>query len=141
MPRNRNCRRVSAPPSMIGFEPFGISKRRTLQDPVTLNYDEFESIKLLDYQNMTQEEAATQMGVSRPTITRIYERARIAVATALAEGRTLIIEGGNVDFGTRWERCKNCFEILDEQSSAQHKRCGCRGNAKGNFERGWNENM
>ena len=39
------------------------------------------------------------MNVSRPTLTRIYAKARKTVAEAFVEGKSLVIEGGSVDFG------------------------------------------
>lgn len=48
------------------------------------------------------------MGISRPTLTRIYESARRKVAKAFAEARTIAIEGGKVFFDNEWFRCKKC---------------------------------
>ena len=45
---------------------------------------------------MTQEQCAGRMGISRPTVTRIYDEARRKVADMLANGRTLTIGGGDV---------------------------------------------
>lgn len=40
---------------------------------------------------------AQQMGISRPTVTGIYESARRKLAAFLVEGRRLVIEGGPVE--------------------------------------------
>ena len=69
---------------------YGVRGRKT--NEVILHLEEYEAIRLLDYQNLTQEEAAVYMDVSRPTLTRIYEEARNKVATAFVEGRDLISE-------------------------------------------------
>ncbi len=74
-------------PEMEGFKPFGIPLREL--SSVTLLYEEYEAIKLCDYLGMKQEEAAVKMGVSRPTLTRIYDKARKTVATAFAEGKAI----------------------------------------------------
>ena len=52
------------------------------------------SIRLVDYEGLHHEKVAEQMNVSRPTLTRIYEKARKIVA--LCCGRKMInIEGGS----------------------------------------------
>ena len=58
--------------------------------------DEFEAIRLLDYEGLDQESAALRMGVSRPTVTRVYASARRKIAEALTEGKAISIEGGPV---------------------------------------------
>ena len=84
MSRPKQNRKISNPPLMQGFKPFGIP-RKMLKE-VTLLYDEYETIRLLDYEGLRQEQAAEQMNVSRPTVTRIYEQARKTIAQALVEG-------------------------------------------------------
>ena len=79
---------------MQGFKPYGIP--RHLLSSVSLLFDEYEAIRLLDYEGMNQDVAAEQMNVSRPTLTRIYEKARKTIAQALVEGKMITIEGGNV---------------------------------------------
>ena len=59
---------------MEGYKPFGIPRREL--DSVTLLFEEYEAIKLADYENLTQEEAALKMNISRPTFTRLYDKAR-----------------------------------------------------------------
>ena len=108
---------------MSGFKPFGIP--RSLTGEVTLQYDEYEAIRLLDYEGLLQEEAAERMNVSRPTLTRIYAQARKTVAQAFVEGKSLVIEGGNVDFGGKWYRCRRCNKLMEGNSIQQHP-CGNR---------------
>ena len=64
---------------------------------------------MLDYQNLTQEEAAVHMDISRPTLTRIYEEARNKVATAFVEGRGIIFRGGDICFDKNWYKCNSCL--------------------------------
>ena len=111
MSRPKQCRRIVSQPLMLGFKPFGIP--RSMIKEVFLHYDEYESIRLLDYEGLLQEEAAEKMNISRPTLTRIYENARKTIAKAFVEGKTIIIEGGNVDFGTMWYRCKKCNKLIE----------------------------
>ncbi len=110
MPRPQHDRKISNPPLMQGFKPFGIPDSQL--HSVTLQLDEYETIRLLDYEGMTQEEAAKKINVSRPTLTRIYEKARKTISRALVEGKTIVIEGGNVQFEKQWFRCKKCFKLV-----------------------------
>lgn len=118
MSRPKHCRRISSPPLMSGFKPFGIP--RSITEELVLHYDEYEAIKLLDYEGLLQEEAAERMNVSRPTLTRIYAKARQKVAKAFVEGMTLLIEGGEVDFVGKYHRCGRCSQIMDVALKDQH---------------------
>jgi predicted DNA-binding protein (UPF0251 family) len=62
---------------------------------VTLKDEEWEAIRLVDYEKLDQEAAAKNMGISRPTFSRVLTNARAAVAKALAEGGALQIGGGD----------------------------------------------
>ncbi len=118
MSRPKHCRRISSPPLMFGFKPFGIP--RSITGELVLNYDEYEAIKLLDYKGLLQEEAAERMNISRPTLTRIYAKARQKVAKAFVEGMTLVIEGGEVDFAGKYHRCVHCNQIMDIVHKDEH---------------------
>ena len=111
MSRPQQNRRILSPPLMQGFKPFGIPRKDL--ETVVLKFDEYEAIRLLDYDGLMQEQAAIQMNVSRPTLTRIYENARKTIAKALVEGKMIVIEGGNVDFGKKWFRCRKCHKLVD----------------------------
>jgi predicted DNA-binding protein (UPF0251 family) len=54
--------------------------------------EEFEALRLADYQNLSQQEAADQMGVSRQTFGNIVSKARYKVAAGLVEGNALVLE-------------------------------------------------
>jgi predicted DNA-binding protein (UPF0251 family) len=56
-----------------------------------ITYDELEALRLVDYQGLTQVEAALKMMVSRGTVWRCLDRARKKAATMLVEGRELVI--------------------------------------------------
>lgn len=105
MPRKKRDRRLLAPPAIKGLTVYGPKNR---SEQVILYFEEYEAIKLLDYENMTQEEAAVCMDVSRPTLTRIYESARNKVARSMVEGKDLIIRGGKFLFDENWFFCNNC---------------------------------
>ena len=114
MSRPKQCRRIQSPPLMSGFKPFGIP--RSITGEVVLQYDEYEAIRLLDYEGLLQEEAAERMNVSRPTLTRIYAKARKTVAQAFVEGKSLVIEGGSVQFGGQRHRCRRCNRLMDDNN-------------------------
>jgi predicted DNA-binding protein (UPF0251 family) len=95
---------------MEGFKPFGIPI--TNLEPAILFYEEYEAIRLLDYLGMTQLEAAREMAVSRPTLTRIYERARRTIAESFVEGKAIFIAGGDYHTDEFWYRCEACMKLL-----------------------------
>jgi predicted DNA-binding protein (UPF0251 family) len=108
---------------MEGFKPYGMSKGDAV--PVILKYEEFESIRLVDYDLLSQDLAAIQMSISRPTFTRIYNRALKAIAKAFVEGKSIDIEGGNFQFDHDWYRCKKCYKLV--RGIENHIRCiGCK---------------
>jgi predicted DNA-binding protein (UPF0251 family) len=94
---------------MEGFKPFGIPMADL--EPVILLYEEYESIRLSDYEGLTQEQSAERMNVSRPTFTRIYEKARRTIAQAFVEGKAIFIEGGNYHTDDCWYKCENCMKL------------------------------
>ena len=113
MPRKKINRKLLAPPSIKGLSVYGPKNR---SEQIILYFEEYETIKLLDYDNLTQEEASVCMDVSRPTLTRIYESARNKVARSMVEGKDLIIRGGNFQFDEDWFYCNSCqakFNLLD----------------------------
>jgi predicted DNA-binding protein (UPF0251 family) len=63
-------------------------------DEVVLTMDEFEAVRLKDYEDMEQTQAAKKMGISQPTFQRLYESARKKIADALVNGKAIRIEGG-----------------------------------------------
>ena len=94
MPRPCCLRHVNHAPTAVYFKPAGVPAC-TLEQ-VTLTLDEVEALRLADLQGLYQEQAATQMKISRPTFTRFIEVARRKVAEALIHGKALRLEGGAV---------------------------------------------
>lgn len=108
MARPRNKRKVESAPLMKGFRPFGVPS--TNLEPVILLFEEYEAIRLADYEMLNHEEAAEKMHVSRPTFTRIYRTARASLARAFIEGQAIMIEGGNykMEYTKGYCICINC---------------------------------
>ena len=99
MPRPKRKRTIFSLPLVKGFRPFGNEQQHS--ENIVLLIEEYEALKLADYNILTQEEAAGKMNVSRPTFTRIYEKARQKIAQALVEGKVILIEGGNVTLNNK----------------------------------------
>ena len=72
---------------------------------VVLALDEYETIRLIDQEQLSQEQAAEQMQVARTTVQALYAAARQKLARAVCLGQELHIEGGRVQLCQT--RCKN----------------------------------
>lgn len=92
-------------PHFKGFEPEGLTRNKNSY--VSINYEEYEALKLCDYEFYTQAEAAEFMNISRPTFTRIYESVRRKIAKAFLEGNCIRFEGGDI-FYSSWYKCDYC---------------------------------
>ncbi|MCF7941867.1 MAG: DUF134 domain-containing protein [Spirochaetia bacterium] len=106
MPRPKKERIVSTPPLYASFKPTGV--KRTLLEQVSLSLDEYEAIRLADHLHMDQKDAAQEMGISRPTFSRLIEQAHEKVASFLIEGKEMTIEGGRVHFKGNIVQCADC---------------------------------
>jgi len=119
MPRPPRKRSISCPPKMHGFRPFGFFCE--VEGRIQLQIDEYESIRLVNYEMLPQVEAANEMKVSRPTFTRIYNGALKKIARAVVDCKILEIEGGEYEYSQHWYRCKKCFKLI--QGVRNHKQC------------------
>lgn len=91
MPRPCKRRRVCAMPEHVSFGPLN-SGGGGLR--VVMTVDEYECIRLIDLEGLTQEGCASRMDVGRATVQAIYDSARSKLAEALVRGRQLVVEGG-----------------------------------------------
>ncbi len=95
-------------PEHLVYGPKG--KRANASDKIIMLMDELETVRLIDYLDYTQEEAAEQMNVARTTVQRIYNEARKKIASSFIDGKIIIIEGG--EFVLCNEDCDKCLEPL-----------------------------
>ncbi len=111
MGRPKKCRWVETEPGVTFFKPRGIPLRALEQAVITV--DELEAMRLADYLEMTQEEVAQKMQVSRPTVTRMLARAHRTVAEALVQGKAICIEGGDYRLGQQCGTCGQWAEVAE----------------------------
>jgi predicted DNA-binding protein (UPF0251 family) len=97
MTRPKCCRTIRCGPDATYFKPRGIPT--SMLEEVHLTLDEFEAIKLADFEALYQEQAAGKMNVSRQTFGRIIDSAHRKIADVLIHGKALKIEGGEVEIG------------------------------------------
>lgn len=119
MPRPSRRRRVCAEPCYNSFAPCGQQGRECVQ----LTVDEFETIRLVDFERQTHEGCAALMGISRTTVTEIYERARFKLADCIVNGKTLQISGGNYHLcdGTTKLCCgRRCHRAAAQPQGGNH---------------------
>lgn len=115
--RPKSIRKINFIPSVSGFKPYGDNLKVDARNAIFLLWEEYEALRLNDYENHTQAETAQMMGISRPTLTRIYMHARQKIAQAFIEGRQIIIEGGKVQLDGDWYVCPRCKAIFTLDSN------------------------
>ena len=115
MPRQKRSRLILNPPSIKGMSAFGIQKRSS--EKVSLYFEEYQAIKLLDYEGMTQEQAAVHMTVFRPTHNAYLRDSQTKSSQSTNRRERLVIRGGKFHFDDSWFRCPSCkanFNIYDK---------------------------
>lgn len=91
--RRRCQRRVTGSPPAPLFVPCGAARG----EPVHLFIEEFEALRLVDLEGLTQTEAATEMAISQKTLWKDLKQARAKIADAIVNGRPIEIEQGYED--------------------------------------------
>jgi uncharacterized protein len=82
-------RRLCFNPEVTYFKPRAIPLSSL--EEVDLRLDELEVLKLCDYEELEQKEAAKKMKISQSTLQRILSSARRKIAEALIEGKAIKI--------------------------------------------------
>lgn len=90
--RCRGRRWIECLPETTQFMPQG--RRFDQIERVALKVEELEALRLVDLEDLTQEEAAARMGISRKTLWNDLQSARKKVISALVNGYAIHIEGG-----------------------------------------------
>ncbi len=118
--RHKKIRYVQKMPQIVQFSPRGKAGR---PDEMELRVDEFEAIKLTDFQGYNQSEGARAMGISRPTFGRILRSGRKVLSNALVNGKIIRIRIGNVQVGVKQKNLPSKEELgegrIEEQSIRQ----------------------
>lgn len=113
MPRPRKWRKVCCLPDASKFGPLDFPIHEQLF--VNMTVDEYETIRLIDLEGLSQEECASQMNVARTTVQGIYSEARKKIAESLVNGKILRIEGGD------YKLCEGDGDFCN--SRCQRRRC------------------
>jgi uncharacterized protein len=90
MPRPKRPRYIINQPIVTDFIPEGTHSG----EEVTLSFEEFEIIRLIDYEGLDQSQAAEIMQVSRQTVGRILKSGRYNLSKFVVEAHRLKVEGG-----------------------------------------------
>ena len=112
---------IEQPPNVTFFKPGGVPRR--MLKTITLAVDEYEAIRLADYKGLDHLQAAEKMAISRPTFTRLIDKARQKIAMAIVDGMELVVEGGNIEFRNSRRRCMDCGEELIRPVHKEMKDC------------------
>jgi predicted DNA-binding protein (UPF0251 family) len=120
MPRPRKRKRVCQEPKRKLFG--SLDGATPHKDPIVMLVEEYETIRLIDYEGFTQAECAVQMAVARTTVQSLYEKARKKLAATLIDNRPIKIEGGFYRFCTEEDICnqKGCDFIKEREHTNNH---------------------
>lgn len=106
MARPRKWRRVCCLPENNLFG--SLNSSNTDSEITQMTVEEYETIRLIDLEGLTQEECAQRMKVARTTVQRTYNDARKKLALALISGHVLKIAGGNYKLYSENEKIHGC---------------------------------
>ena len=77
-------------PGSSYFKPAGI--RMMDLDESSISLPEFEAIRLIDFERISQSEAGEKMHISQSTLSRILSSGRMKIADAIINGKAIKIE-------------------------------------------------
>ena len=115
MPRPRKGKKVCCLPEINLYGPLKLQRENN--KCLLMSVEEYETIRLIDLEKLTQEECGERMQVARTTIQKIYTDAREKVAESLVNGCILKIEGGDYQLYSEIEKPMGC-------GSCRRSRCG-----------------
>ncbi len=113
MPRRKRHRYVHQEPPISVYKPAGIPIKEL--DEILITLDEYEAMRLADFEGMNQREACEIMQISQSTFNRVLAAARKKIAQGIVEGHVLRIEGGRyiLSDGSGGLQCTECGYRLD----------------------------
>ena len=115
MPKCRK-RRICREPDYVIFQ-----SENGLDDVTTLTVDEYEAIRQIDMEGLSQEECAKKMCVARTTAQLIYNSARKEIVESIVLGKSIRIEGGNYILCDGSPCCENCCKSTQPVNYMQKK--------------------
>ncbi|MEL7568330.1 MAG: DUF134 domain-containing protein [Dehalobacterium sp.] len=121
MPRPIKPRRISFVPENTYFIPLG--KPQCQAEEVQIKVEELEAMRLKDAENLSQEECAEKMQVSRQTFQLIIDEARSKIVDALTMGKAISIQGGNYTLNVCKYRCQVCGQEFNEKYETELHAC------------------
>jgi len=104
------------------YKPAGIPLNVLMINDIT--FEEFEAMRLVDDENKSQFDAATMMGVSQPSISRLLTTGRHKIIEAFVLGKAIRIGGGDFKLAFRGFGCIGCnykWEIAENDAVAPEK--------------------
>ncbi len=128
MPRKKLHRMVTREPPVSVYKPAGIPAMDL--EEILISIDEFEALRLADFEGLSQRDASIAMKISQPTFNRVLSSARHKVASGLVQGHVLRIEGGRYVLadGSGMLECLDCGATVDMASADKSScpKCGSR---------------
>lgn len=106
--RPKKVRYIQLMPKVTLFSPRGKPGR---PDEILLTIDQFEALKLADFQGFDQTQGAIVMKISRASFGRILRSARKRIADALVNGKIIKIGIGDTQIGVRSKEFISMREI------------------------------
>ncbi len=79
------------------FTDFKTCRNPNNDEVIAMTVEEYECMRLIDYEGLNQQECAVILGVGRTTVQRLYDQARKKIARFMVEGARLSVEGGNYE--------------------------------------------
>lgn len=134
MGRCRKRRRIEGTYGVTLFKPCGVPLGELTG--VAVPVDGIEAMRLVDAEGLSQEEAASRMEISAPTLCRILAQARSAVARALAGGMAIRIDSGEAGHAARSETSGMMEDLRPSCMGGGGRGCGNGHGRRGHAARG-----
>jgi uncharacterized protein len=77
---------------------------------IRLTVEEYETIRLIDYARLSQQECSDMMEVARTTVQAIYESARFKIADAFINQKTIVVKGGHYALCNHGSGVRHCLK-------------------------------